>query len=202
MAKWPKRMVASGFPSSTCVALLLPAVVGVVGAFAIRPGTPLGALGVPADALVARASCRSPPRLLLRGGCADPAMSASPAVHPAVEGWPGKYTGKIGGDRGPRELHSEFTVEKATDAHLAELDVLNWPTWTTKGNEKWAEGKVNKDKVMPYGELSYVLSGKLEVIPPSGERVVIEAGDFVTFPEGFQSTWTCLEELTWHYYLY
>jgi uncharacterized cupin superfamily protein len=55
---------------------------------------------------------------------------------------------------------------------------------------------------MPYNELSYVLSGKLEIIPPSGTPVLVQAGDFVTFPEGFKSTWTVLEELTWHYYLY
>ncbi|MGB1605685.1 MAG: cupin domain-containing protein [Promethearchaeia archaeon] len=85
---------------------------------------------------------------------------------------------------------------------MAALDAQNWPTWTTAGNPKWLVGKTNEDKEMPYGELSYVISGKLEIIPPSGERVIVQAGDFVTFPQGFVSTWTVLEELTWHYYLY
>ena len=85
---------------------------------------------------------------------------------------------------------------------MSQLDVANWPTWTTAGNPKWAVGKTNEDKVMPYNELSYVISGKLAIIPPSGEKVIVQAGDFVTFPEGFKSTWTCTEELTWHYYLY
>ena len=103
---------------------------------------------------------------------------------------------------GPRVLHQEFAVEKASEEELAELDVMNWPQWSTAGNPKWMVGKTNVDKVMPYGELSYVISGKLEVIPPSGEPVIVQAGDFVTFPDGFKSTWTVLEELTWHYYLY
>ena len=137
----------------------------------------------------------------LRGGGAL-ACSAGAATHPAVQGWPEKYAGKADGETGPRVLHTEFTVEKASDAAVAALDVQNWPTWTTAGNPKWLVGKTNEDKEMPYGELSYVISGKLEIIPPSGERVIVQAGDFVTFPQGFVSTWTVLEELTWHYYLY
>ena len=86
---------------------------------------------------------------------------------------------------------------------MKELDVENWPTWTTSDKEKWAVGNQNADKVMPYGELSYMISGKLEIIPQStGEAVYIEAGDFVTFPEGFTSSWKVIEEVTWHYYLY
>ena len=34
------------------------------------------------------------------------------------------------------------------------------------------------------------------------ESQIRNPGDFVTFPEGFVSDWTVLEELTWHYYLY
>lgn len=122
--------------------------------------------------------------------------------HPAVQGWPEKYTGTPTSDVGPRVLHEGFFVEKATDHTLNELDVLNWPIWTTSDKPKWAVGNQNADKVMPYSELSYVIKGKLEIIPPSGEKVIIKEGDFVTFPEGFKSSWRVLEELTWHYYLY
>jgi hypothetical protein len=48
--------------------------------------------------------------------------------------------------------------------------------------------KKNVDKVMAYGELSYVLSGgKLEIIPTDQtEAVIVQASrDFVSFPEGF-----------------
>ena len=84
-----------------------------------------------------------------------------------------------------------------------ELDVANWPTWTTKGNERWLENVTRKDKEMPYGELSYLISGRLEIVPKAtGVPVIVTPGDFVTFPEGFVSDWTVLEELSWHYYLY
>lgn len=124
--------------------------------------------------------------------------TAPQQVHPAVEGWPEKYTGT----GGPRVLHQGFFVEKATDQILEELDVANWPTWTTSDKPKWTVGNQNVDKVMPYSELSYVIKGKLEIIPPSGDKVIIREGDLVTFPEGFCSSWRVLEELTWHYYLY
>ena len=52
-------------------------------------------------------------------------------------------------------------------------------------------------------ELSYLITGKLEIVPQeTGVPVIVSPGDFVTFPEGFVSDWTVLEELTWHYYLY
>ena len=58
--------------------------------------------------------------------CARPIVSsqASPrlaADHPAVVGWPDKYTGTPGGP-GPRILHDTFAVEAADHAKLIELD--------------------------------------------------------------------------------
>lgn len=147
---------------------------------------------------VAAYLCTRPPAVT-SSRHASPRLAAD---HPAVLGWPDKYSGTAGGT-GPRILHSEFTVEKADYSQLMELDVLNWPTWTTKGNERWVEDVTRKDKEMPYGELSYLLSGKLEIIPKdTGVPVIVNPGDFVTFPEGFVSDWTVLKELNWHYYLY
>jgi len=130
--------------------------------------------------------------------------TASNEIHPAVEGWAGKYAGDIADTTGgPEILHTEFTVQKASYSDLTRLKVLLWPTWTTKGNPKWAVGNQNAGKVMPYGELSYVVSGSLEVIPEdTGVPVIVKPGDFVTFPEGFTASWRVLEEITWHYYLY
>mgnify|MGYP001257195876 CR=1 FL=1 len=123
-------------------------------------------------------------------------------IHPAVAGWPDKYTGAAGGP-GPRVLHDRFAVQTADYALLQELDVANWPTWTTAGNDRWVENVTRKDKEMPYGELSYLISGKLEIVPKdTGVPVMVNPGDFVTFPEGFVSDWTVVEELTWHYFLY
>lgn len=130
------------------------------------------------------------------------AASRLSEIHPAVAGWPDKYSGTSGGP-GPRILHETFAVQKADYDLLVSMDVANWPTWTTKGNDRWLEHVTRKDKVMPYGELSYLISGKLEIVPKdTGVPVVVNPGDFVTFPEGFVSDWTVLEELEWHYYLY
>ena len=69
--------------------------------------------------------------------------------------------------------------------------------------ESIREKDTRKDKEMPYGELCYLISGSLEIVPKdTGVPVLVSPGDFVTFPEGFVSDWTVLEELTWHYYLY
>jgi len=125
------------------------------------------------------------------------------ATHPAVEGWPEKYTGSTRDGPGPRVLHETFAVQAADYGLLLELDVANWPTWTTAGNERWMEHVTRKDKEMPYGELSYVISGQLEIVPrETGVPVIVKPGDFVTFPQGFISDWTVRKELTWSYYLY
>ena len=132
--------------------------------------------------------------------------------HPAVIGWPEKYREGGGGrdiqddettSSGPAILSTEFQIQKASSSQLQELDVMHWPTWTTSDKPKWTVGNQVVDKEMPYGELSYVLSGKLEIIPQStGVPEIVNVGDFVTFPKGFVASWKVLEELTWHYYLY
>ena len=135
--------------------------------------------------------------------CLDMSMSAAD-VHPAVEGWPNlyNYLGSPPGT-GPRVIHQQFAVEKATPEMLYELDVQNWPTWTTSDKEKWTVGNQVFGKVMPYGELSYLLAGTLEIIPhETGVPVYIQAGDLVTFPQWFTADWRVLEEVTWHCYLY
>jgi mannose-6-phosphate isomerase-like protein (cupin superfamily) len=104
---------------------------------------------------------------------------------------------------GPRPLHTEFTVSKATEEQLKELDVENWPTWTTAGNPKYEVGKTAPLKVYDCNELSYIISGKMEIIPQeTGEPVLVQAGDFVTFPDGFPCQWRVLEEINKHWFCY
>jgi len=127
-----------------------------------------------------------------------PRLTAA-AINPAVAGWPDKYTG----DKVVQRLHDTFTVQQADYATLIELDVMNWPTWTTAGNDRWLENVTREGKEMPYGELSYLISGQLEIVPKdTGVPVLVNPGDFVTFPEGFVSDWTVRKELNWHYFLY
>jgi len=134
--------------------------------------------------------------------------TASSEIHPAVQGWPEKYAtqgGQLASSqgRGPRILHTEFTVQPATEYQKYQLNVDHWPIWTTSDKPKWTVGNQNKDKIMPYGELSFMISGVLEIISYGQNKVIlVQAGDFVTFPQGFQASWRVLEEVTWHYYLY
>jgi hypothetical protein len=126
------------------------------------------------------------------------------AHHPTVAAWPEKYTGTIGAAKGPRVLHDAFAVLRGADSELLiELDVHNWPTWTTVGNDRWVENVARKDKEMPYGELCYLISGQIEFVPKdTGVGVVVNPGDFVTLPEGLVADHIVRKEITWHYYLY
>lgn len=101
---------------------------------------------------------------------------------------------------GPRPLHwdgfkSQFTVEKATEAQLRDLGVKSWPTWSTQGSAKYKTGVKSPLKVYDENELSYIISGKMEITPEGGEPVLVQAGDFVTFPEDFRCFWYVIEEV-------
>jgi len=107
------------------------------------------------------------------------------------------------GGKGPRALHQEFTVEKATPALLNELDVENWPTWTTQGSPKYATGKKSPLKVYDGNELSYIISGSMEITnAETGQSSLVQAGDFVTFPDGFKCYWFVKEPVLKNWYLY
>jgi len=133
--------------------------------------------------------------------------------------------------KGPRPLHKEFTVEKATPEQLEEMQVKSWGQWSTKGSPKYKVGVKSPLKVYDCNELSYIISGKMEIIPEAtGEPVLVQvdkrtlpfwrsnislprqdsehhapsaqAGDFVTFPDGFPCYWYVIEEINKHYYIY
>ena len=141
---------------------------------------------------------RCPSTLCMQQRCAVPRLAAD---HPTVAAWPQKYTGTPGAAGGPRKLHDEFTVIPGDTNMLVELDVQNWPTWTTAGNDRWLENDTRFDKKMPYGELCYMISGQLK-IEFDGQVHYINPGDFVTLPEGFVSDHTVTKTMTWHYFLY
>ena len=104
---------------------------------------------------------------------------------------------------GPRPLHQSFTVEKATPETLQELGVDSWPGWSTAGSEKYKVGVRSPLKVYDSNELSYITSGKMEIIPKETMvPVVVEKGDFVTFPDGFACYWFVIEEVKKKWYIY
>jgi uncharacterized cupin superfamily protein len=104
---------------------------------------------------------------------------------------------------GPRALHKEFTVAKATPEQISELGVKNWGVWSTAGSAKYKTGVKSPLKVYDGNELSYIISGKMEITPvATGVPVLVQAGDFVTFPDEFECYWFVIEEIVKNYYLY
>ena len=104
---------------------------------------------------------------------------------------------------GPRPLHTVFTVEKATPELKKELGVDKWGVWGTEGTARYKTGIKSPLKVYDCNELSYIISGSMEITPEAtGVPVLVQAGDFVTFPNGFACYWFVKEAVTKNYYLY
>jgi len=116
----------------------------------------------------------------------------------------GGFRTSISAAKGPRPIHKEFTVEKATPEKLDLLQVSSWPRWSTNGSEKYKVGIKSPLKVYDTNELSYIISGKMEITPvdPPGQPVLVQAGDFVTFPDGFACHWFVIETVVKNWYLY
>lgn len=109
----------------------------------------------------------------------------------------------LAGVKGPRPIHSEFAVEKATDEMKEQLLVTSWGLWSTEGSLKYKTGVKSPQKVYDTNELSYIVSGKVDIIPENtGIPVTVHAGDFVTFPKGFVCYWHVIEPVLKHWYLY
>jgi uncharacterized cupin superfamily protein len=131
-------------------------------------------------------------------------ISSALAFHskPAAFGR-GKVQMNVVSSGSPRPIHSEFTVEKATPEKMAELGVANWPTWSTADSEKYKVGIKSQLKVYGINELSYIISGEVDIIPKStGIPVTVKAGDFVTFPNGFECYWHVKDVVTKNWYEY
>jgi len=104
---------------------------------------------------------------------------------------------------GPRPLHKVFTVEKALPEIKADLDVRTWPTWETEGSSKYKTGVKSPLKTYDCNELSYIISGKMEITPvETGVPVLVQEGDFITFPKGFACYWFVIEPVVKHWYIY
>jgi EutQ-like cupin domain len=104
---------------------------------------------------------------------------------------------------GPRPLHTEFTVEKATPEKLKQLDVMKWPTWSTSTSPKYKVGIKSPLKVYDCNELSYITKGEVEIIDAkTGIASTVTVGDFVTFPNGYECYWFVKETITKHWYIY
>lgn len=103
-----------------------------------------------------------------------------------------------------KPVHTEFKVEKASEEVLKAMEVREkWPTWTTEGSEKYKVGVTSPEKIYDTNELSYIISGSMEIIPTAtGVPVQVNAGDFVTFPEDFACKWHVKEPINKHWFCY
>ena len=137
-------------------------------------------------------------------GFASGATKALPTTRLSTRGFAsGATRGFALGAKGPRALHQAFTIEKATKTLLDELDVKNWPTWSTQGSAKYVTGEKSPLKVYDGNELSYIISGSMEITnAETGQSSLVQAGNFVTFPDGFKCYWFVKEPVLKNWYLY
>ncbi len=84
-----------------------------------------------------------------------------------------------------------------------QLNVASWGVWSTQGSAKYKVEVKSPKKVYDTNELSYIISGKMEITPEAtGVPVLVQAGDFVTFPDGFACYWYVIEPVVKNWYLY
>ena len=58
-------------------------------------------------------------------------------------------------------------------------------------------------KVYDTNELSYIIEGEMDIIRKDGGEIsTVKAGDFVTFPDGFECNWFVKEPITKHWFCY
>lgn len=89
-------------------------------------------------------------------------------------------------------MTSQIRVEKnPSKEKLDQLGVKGWSTWGCGVSKfPWTYSET---------ETSYILQGKVVVIPSKGDAVTIEAGDLVVFPEGLSCVWDVKEPIQKHY---
>jgi O-acetyl-ADP-ribose deacetylase (regulator of RNase III) len=79
-----------------------------------------------------------------------------------------------------------------TQEKLDELDVSSWSIWTKEVSEfPW---------FYDTREQFYVIEGRARITPEGADPVEVQAGDFVTCPEGMACTWQVLEPIRKYYH--
>lgn len=81
-------------------------------------------------------------------------------------------------------------IEQLEQEELQELGVFDWPIWEKDESKfDWYYETVEK---------CYILEGKVSVVTEF-ETIVIQAGDFVTFPAGLECVWDIHTAIRKHY---
>lgn len=82
---------------------------------------------------------------------------------------------------------SNIEITKLDRESVKEHDIDHWSTWECEPSEfPWEY----YDK-----ETCYVFEGKVTIETEDGDRVEIEAGDFVVFPKGLKCKWTVHQKI-------
>ena len=82
-------------------------------------------------------------------------------------------------------------IEKKSEAELKEMGVFSWPIW---------QKDVSRfDWHYDSDEKCYILEGNVTVESEDGQKVTVQAGDFVTFPEGMDCVWDIKKPIRKHY---
>ena len=80
-------------------------------------------------------------------------------------------------------------IKKPTEEEIKETQ--SWGIWEKEVSEfPWEYSEK---------ETCYILEGKAEVTPDSGEKAEFGKGDLVIFPQGLKCTWKITEAIKKHY---
>ena len=82
---------------------------------------------------------------------------------------------------------AKITVEKPSPEKLKSLGVESWSSWECEPS--------TFDWSYDTDETAYVLEGQVTVRCPDGEKVEIQAGDLVSFPQGLSCTWEVKQKI-------
>jgi uncharacterized protein len=84
----------------------------------------------------------------------------------------------------------KITIQKLTEKEIKSKGIYSWPIWEKEVSRfPWTYDST---------EECYILEGKVTV-ETANETVTIQAGDFVTFPQGLDCTWDIKEDIRKHY---
>lgn len=85
----------------------------------------------------------------------------------------------------------EIKVQKLSEEEIARQGIRKWPIWQKEPSRfDWSYDSQ---------EQCLFLEGDVVVHVPGGQQVKIQAGDFVTFPEGLKCTWEVRKQVKKHY---
>ncbi len=85
----------------------------------------------------------------------------------------------------------EIKVQKLSEEEIARQGIRKWPIWQKEPSRfDWSYDSQ---------EQCLFLEGDVVVHMPGGQQVKIQAGDFVTFPEGLKCTWEVRKQVKKHY---